>query len=209
MPGITSPLLSSLCTQTQHQDLSWWVGLDSRHTGHGWELVARTEGDTELRSEVAQAALCCVLLRIALCCIGQWSWSLSLHDRAEKLRRTYGGVRKFLVFVRSAPLTRISALLKNRRKSSLCIERVLLNVECWQGRSVQRVARPVDIKYTSPPYKVRQSGGAGPWLAGPRSRDATLGPHWSSSIITHHKLEHYRQRRRQDRDSFGFVIKKA
>ena len=46
------------------------MGLDSRHTGHGWELarelVARTEGDTELRSEVAQAALCCVLLRIAL-----------------------------------------------------------------------------------------------------------------------------------------------
>ena len=63
------------------------MGLDSRHTGHGWELVARTEGDTELRSEVAQPALCCVLLHIALCCIGQWSWSLSLHDRAEKLRR--------------------------------------------------------------------------------------------------------------------------
>ena len=103
------------------------MGLDSRHTGHGWELVAWTEGDTELRSEVAQAALCCVLLRIALCCIGQWS--LSLHDRAEKLRQSYGGVRKFLVFVRSAALTRISALLKNRRKSSLCIERVL-NVEC-------------------------------------------------------------------------------
>ena len=107
-----------------------WVGLDSRHTGHGWELVAWTDADTELRSEVAQAALGCVLLRIALCCIGQWSWSLSLHDRAEKLRQSYGGVRNFLVFVRSAALTRISALLKNRRKSSLCIERVLLNVEC-------------------------------------------------------------------------------
>ena len=64
------------------------MGLDSRHTGHGWELVAWTEGDTELRSEVAQAALCCVLLRIALCCIGQWSWSSSLHDRAEKFRRS-------------------------------------------------------------------------------------------------------------------------
>ena len=62
------------------------MGLDSRHTGHGWELVARTEGDTELRSEVAQAAPGCVLLRIALCCICQWS--SSLHDRAEKFRRS-------------------------------------------------------------------------------------------------------------------------
>ena len=87
------------------------MGLDSRHTGHGWELVAWTEGDTELRSEVAQAALCCVLLRIALCCIGQWSWSLSLHDRAEKLRQSLGGLRKFLVFVRSAAQRSLGYLL--------------------------------------------------------------------------------------------------
>ena len=56
-----------------------------------------------------------------------------MHDRAEKLRQSYGGVRKFLVFVRSAALTRIYICFVEKSEKKFSMHRAsvveMLNVD--------------------------------------------------------------------------------
>ena len=141
------------------------MGLDSRHTGHGWELVARTDADTELRSEVAQArprwaAFYFALHYVALvsgpghrhCMIGQRSsgrvtvvsgsfWSLSAAQRSLG----------YICFVE-----------KSEKKFSMHRASVVEMLNVDRGEAFKELpGQWIDIKYTSLPYKVRLSGGAG------------------------------------------------